>query len=67
MGIFSDALDWVAGVIDEDFLCGNEDAHCGAEAVDIKRAVGVFEAQQVERGQVAGGVVEEKVLGARVG
>ncbi len=37
-----------------------------ANAVDVERAVVVLEGEQVERGEIAGRVVEEHVLRARV-
>ena len=37
--VLRDLLDRVAGVIDEDFLRGDEDADGGLEALDIERAV----------------------------
>ena len=57
----------VAGVVDQDLLRG--DRHLGREPVglDVELAVRADELHQVERGEVARGVVEEHVLGARVG
>ena len=37
--VFRDLLDRITGVIDDDFLRGDEDAHRGLEALDIERAV----------------------------
>ena len=52
----------IAGVIDEDFLGGDVDAHRRLESLDIKRAVGPLELHQVQRGEIAGGVVEEDIF-----
>ena len=41
--------------------------HRVGEGGDIEVAIVALERQQVQRGQIAGGVVEEHVLGARVG
>ena len=57
----------IAGVVDEDFLRGDEDAHGGLEALDVEGAVGLLELHQVERGEIAGGVVEEEIFGAGIG
>ncbi len=57
----------VAGVVDHDLL--RRDRHLGGEpeGVDVELAVVLDELHQVEARQVAGGVVEEHVLAARVG
>ena len=39
VGVFRDLLGRVAGVVDEDFLGGDEDAHGGLEALHVERAV----------------------------
>ena len=65
--VLGDRLDRVAGVVDQDLLGRDEQAHGGLEAPDIETAVIPLEAHQVERGQVAGGVVQEQVFRARVG
>ena len=57
----------IAGVVHQDFLRGDEDAHGGLEALDVEHAVLALELHQVQRGQVAGGVVEEDVFRAGVG
>ena len=64
MRILRDFFDGVAGVIDNNFLRGNEDAHRRFEAFDIKHAIRFFELHQIKRSQIAGGVIEEKVLTA---
>ena len=58
--VLRDLLDRVAGVIDDNFLRGNEDPHGRLEAFDVERAIRVFELHQVQRGQIAGGVIEER-------
>ncbi len=55
----------VAGEVDEDLLRGDGDVDGVAEGFDVKLAVG-RELHEVQRRQVAGGVVEEHVLGARI-
>ena len=55
----------VAGVVDQDFLRGDEDIDRVAIGFHVEGAVG-RELQQVQAGQVAGGVVEEHVFRARV-
>ena len=64
MGVFRDFFGRIAGVINQDLLCGNENPHGGLELLDIKRAVLTLELHQVQRCQVAGGVVEEDILRA---
>ncbi len=63
--VLADHLGGVAGVVDEDFLRGDDDVDGVAVGFDVKRAVG-RELQQVQAGQVAGGVVEEHVLAAGI-
>ena len=60
-----DGFGRVAGVIDEDFLRGDDDVAGVAVGFDVEGAVG-RELHQVQRSQVAGGVVEEHVLAAGV-
>ena len=57
----------VRGVVDEDLLGGERQARRVAVVLDIELAVLADELHEVEAGQVAGRVVEEHVLGARVG
>ena len=54
------------GVVHQNFLRGDGDVHGVAESLDVELAVGPEELHQVERGQVAGGVVEEHEFRARV-
>ncbi len=56
----------IAGVIDQDFLGDEEDAAGGLEPLDVERAVVLAELHQVDARQVAGRVVEEHVLAARI-
>ena len=67
MGILGDLPGWIAGVIDEDFLRGDENTNGRLEPFDVEFAVVALEFHQVERGEVAGGVVDEDVFGAGVG
>src|SRR5207253_1773212 len=66
MRILRDLLDRVAGVIDNNFLRGNEDTHRCFEAFDIEQPVRLFKLHQIKRSQIAGGVIEEKVLAAGI-
>ena len=56
----------VGRVVDEDLLGGEGDLGREAVGVRVELAVRVDELHQVERREVAGGVVEEHVLRARV-
>jgi len=67
VGIFGDGFSGVAGVIDEDLHGGDEDVDGGAVSGDIEGAGGREELEQVEAGEVAGGVIEEHVLRAGIG
>ena len=64
--VLLDRLRRIRGVIDGDLLRGDDDAQRGAVGLDVEAGVLVVEAHQVQRGQVAGRVVEEHVLRARV-
>ncbi len=64
--IAHDGFGRVAGVVDEDLHGGDHDVDGMAIRVHIKGACGCDEFEQVEAGQVAGRVIEEHVLGARV-
>ena len=63
--VLRDLLGRIAGVVHQDFLGGDEDAHGGLEPLDVERAVLALELHQVQRGEVAGGVVEEDVFASR--
>src|SRR5579862_100331 len=65
--VFLDAWGGIAGVIDQDFLGGYGDVDGVTEAFDIEHAIGTEEFQEIERGQVAGRVVEEHVFRAGIG
>ena len=67
MGVLRDFLGRIAGVVHQDFLRGDEDLHGGLEPRDIERAVLALELHQVQRGEVAGRVVEEDVFRAGIG
>ena len=67
VGVLRDFLGRIAGVIHQDFLRGDENPHGGLEPLDIERAVLALELHQVQRGEVAGGVVEEDVFRAGIG
>ena len=56
----------VARVVDQDLLRGDHGAAGGAEGLGVELAVRLHELHEVQGGQVAGGVVEEHVLRARV-
>ena len=67
MGVLGDLFDRVAGVIDNDFLGGDENADRGLESFHIESAIGRFELHQIERGEIAGGVVKKEIFAARIG
>ncbi len=67
VGIFGDVLGGVTGVIDEDFHGGDQDVDGGTVSGDIEGPGGREEFEQVEAGEVAGGVIEEHVLRAGIG
>src|SRR5206468_10652317 len=66
MRILRDFFDRVARVIDNNFLRGNENAHRCFEAFDIEHPVRFLELHQIKRSQIAGSVIEKKVLTARI-
>ncbi len=66
VAIGRDALRRVAGVVDQDFLSDEEQPASVAEPFDVERAVGLAALHQVDARQVAGRVVEEHVLAARI-
>ena len=65
--ILRNFLGGIAGVVNEEFLRGDVDAHGGLVAFDVERAVFLLELHQVQGGEIAGGVVEEDVFAARIG
>src|SRR5207244_8108600 len=64
--ILRDLLDRVTGIIDHDFLRGDEDADRGLESLDVELAVCGLKLQQIQRRQIAGGIVEKEIFAARV-
>ncbi len=64
--VVADGLGRVVGPAHQDLLAGEHDRAGLLEAVDVEGAV-VEELEQVDRGQVAGRVVDVHVLAARVG
>ena len=48
VGVLGDLFDRVAGVIDNDFLGGDENADRGLESFHIEGAIGRFELHQIE-------------------
>src|SRR5690349_12409237 len=67
MRVLGDLLDWITRVIDYDLLRGDEDPHRRLESFDVELAVGSFELHQIQRREVASGVVEKEIFAARVG
>ena len=66
MAVAGNVAGWIAGVIDQDFLSDEEDSAGGLESLDIECAIRLTELHQVDARQIAGRVVEEHVLAARV-
>ena len=62
----ADLLGRVARRADDDLLREEDDVDRVLEVVDVEAAVRAAELHQVDRGQVAGRVVDVHVLGARV-
>ena len=67
MRVLRDFLDRIARIVDDDFLCGNEYSHRRFEPLDVERALRVFELHQVQRGEVAGGIIEKEIFRTRIG
>src|SRR5579864_1973414 len=65
MRVAHDLFGGISGVIDQDFLGGDQHIHRVTVGFDIERAVR-GELQQIQAGQVAGRVVEEHVFAARI-
>ena len=65
MAVAHDRFGGIAGVVDQDFLRGDQDVYGVAIGFDVECAVR-RELQQIQAGQVAGGVVQEHVFAARV-
>ena len=66
-GVLADHLGGVPGARHDDVHGRDDHVHRLAEVVQLEHAVLVHELHEVERGQVAGGVVQVHVLAARVG
>src|SRR5271168_2685001 len=65
MRVAHDHFRGISGVVDENFLRGDQDVDGVAIGFDIEGAVG-GELQKIQAGEVAGGVVEEHVLAAGI-
>ena len=65
--VAADLLGRVARRADDDLLREEDDVDRVLEGLDVEAAVVAAELHQVDRGQVAGRVVDVHVLGARVG
>ena len=63
--VLADRFGGIAGVVHQNLLRGDHDVHGVAVGVDVERAVG-RELHQVERRQVASGVVEKHVFRAGI-
>ena len=66
VGVLGDHLGGVAGGVDDDLHGGGHDGDGVAVAFDVELAAGSEELEEVEGGEVAGGVIEEHVLRAGV-
>src|SRR5208283_4051518 len=65
MRVTHDHFGGIAGVVDEDFLCRDQDVHGMAVGLDVECAVG-RELQKIQAGEVAGGIVQEHVFAAGI-
>ena len=66
VGVLGDHLGGVTGGVDDDLHRGGDDGDGVAVGGGVELAAGGEELEEVEAGEVAGGVVEEHVLGAGV-
>ncbi len=66
VAVVGDAFGGVGGAVDDDFLRDDKDLGGGGEALGVE-PLGRAELHEVQRGEVAGGVVEEEVFAAGVG
>ena len=66
VAVVSDAFGRVGGAIDDDLLRDDEDLGGGGEALGVE-PFGGAELHEVQRGEIARGVVEEEIFAARVG
>jgi len=67
VAVAADPLGGIAAVIDDGLLGDDEDPHRPAQGVDVHGAVVTAELHQVQTRQIAGGVVHEHELAARIG
>ena len=67
MAVFLDGGGGVACVADENLLGADHDLDCVFEGFNVELAVNRSELHEVQRGEVAGGVVEKHVLRTGVG
>src|ERR1019366_1461433 len=65
MRVAHDLFGGISGVVDQNFLRGDEHVDGVAVGFNVEGAVG-RELQQIQAGQVAGGVVEEHVFAAGI-
>ena len=67
MRILGDFLDRITRVIDDNLLRSDKDADRSLEPFDVKGALLRLKFHQVQRSEIAGGVIEEEILAARIG
>src|ERR1700758_2328379 len=65
MAVAHDHFGGISGVVDQDFLGGDQDIDRVAVGFDVEGSVG-GELEQVQAGQVAGGIVQEHVFAAGI-
>ena len=66
VAVAGDGFGGVAGIVDENFLGRDVNFGGGLVAFDVKAAVIPAEFHQVQRRQIAGGIIEEHVFAARI-
>ena len=66
VGIFRDVLGRITRIIHENFLRRDINAHGGFEAFNVELVVGALELHQVQRSEIARGVIDENVFAAGV-
>ena len=66
VGIFRDVLRRITRVVHKNFLRGDENAHGGLEPLDVELVVVALELHQVQRREIARGVVDENIFAARI-
>src|SRR5437667_3214347 len=67
MAVLLDGWSGIAGVADENLLGADHDLDCVFKGINVELAVYCSELHEVQRGEVAGGVVEKHVLRTGVG